>query len=195
MDRRNRQGQLQRLPVVTIVHRTIDSQLRPGQEQTPAKLVFGNPPDISAFGNTVVDSLPCFAKVACTADERYKIVETMAVNGRVSCASGKMRCFKNADLAPGGQRRWCYVRPGFAAILRDLDQSNVRACPNLLRVEWRRCDGVNHAMAAGLGILHGRGTFLRCVGIGAGEVRTDFLPAISAIAALKHVLRAEIKDV
>src|SRR5258708_15273434 len=100
MYRRYRQIELQRLPVIAIVERKVNTQLRPGKKQSFPHSVFANRADISAIRDTVRDLLPRFPEIVRAIDVRTNIIEPVPVYGRVGGFSIEMRPLQNSDLSP-----------------------------------------------------------------------------------------------
>src|SRR5262245_49996388 len=122
----------------------------------------------------------------------------MPVDGNIGCSGIEVRSFDHADLAPI-LKLWMDIRaniaPCLATVRREVKESSVTANPYHTSPYWRRRDGINHAVAARLGVLGRRGPFAVCVGIRAGEVGADLCPCVALVGALEQILRSKIESV
>src|SRR5207302_10538804 len=80
-NRTDRQIELQRLPVLTVVERDISSEFGSGEEQPPALRIFPNRAQEGWSGNAVRDRLPGSAIVSRSIKIRRAIVEAAAIYG------------------------------------------------------------------------------------------------------------------
>src|SRR5579859_2538427 len=129
----------------------------------------------------------------------------MTVDRRIGDACVEMRGFDGGDFAPVGETWWRDVAPVLAAVPRKMNQSSVASGPNQFGVHGRRCDCIDHAIAAGFGIFDGQRAAGRGLAsrteytsyklAGAGEIGTDFLPVKTAVGSLQHELRAVVERV
>src|SRR6476620_7732544 len=151
----------QGLPRATLVAGEENAKFGAGKEQTSPDWIFTDDADISAFRNAGIDAGPTLAEIVGAIDVRAEVIEAMAIDRGVSCTGVKVRSINDADLAPVRKTLWRDVAPVLAAVAGELDQSAVRARPDLPGADGRWRNGINHAMAACLGVLHGQRPLLR----------------------------------
>ncbi len=188
------QIELQRLPVVTVIKGNEYRALRTCKEQPLAFGIFAHRVARSTGRNAVRYFAPRLAEVASPIDVRAQIVQAKAVNGSICRTGLEMRNLDDRDLAPGLELRWRDVLPGLSGVLRDVNQTVVRARPNCIRVLERRRDRVNHAPVLALLRIVGRKSpevWRRIVG-SPRKIGTDHLPAISGIDGFEKDVGREI---
>ena len=108
------------------------------------------------------------------------------------------RRFHVADRAPRRQVGDVLrdVRPGLAAVPRQLQQAVVRAGPDDSRLFWRFCNREDDAPVLDPDVVgrQAAGALLPALVV-QREVRTDLLPALTAVGRLVHVLAADVDSV
>ena len=130
VNRRNRQIDLQRAPVRSVVERDIDAALGPGVEQTFFLRVFSNCAHKNSVGNSGSDPGPSRSVVAGLVNVGREIVVLMAVNRDVRSAGIVRRRFNQTNAAPFRKTLGRYVGPILPFIPCDLNQAIVGAGPD-----------------------------------------------------------------
>src|SRR5712691_6674539 len=119
----------------------------------------------------------------------------MAIDGDVRCARVVARSLDVADCSPS-EHVWNVlrqVRPRLTAVASDLHLAIVRAGPNCSSFFRRFSYGENYAGVFDADVVAGQATREPLlVLIVLGQVRTNHLPAITAVSCLVHELAADI---
>src|SRR4051812_10555781 len=102
--RSHRQIVLQRLPMLAIVERKIDTAFRTGVQQTWPYRIRAHDVDGLVGRNAGDDRRPRFAAVARAVDVRMEIVEPMTVDRGIRAFGRNRRRFDNADFGPVAER-------------------------------------------------------------------------------------------
>src|SRR5439155_12585284 len=131
----DRQIQLQRLPLVPVVERHVDTQFSTGEEQSSSPRVLANGPQEIRSRNAARDQLPGGGIVMRSIDIWCLIIEATPINNRVSEGRIKMGSFDQRNLAPFAKALRCDILPGFAAIAAEMNQSRIAPRPDQFTVE------------------------------------------------------------
>ena len=191
-DRRARQVQRQRPPVVAVVERHVDLALGAGEQQ-PARLrILAHDVDGRVGREAARDQRPALAAVARPVDQGRQIVDAEARHREVGGRRAEMRRVNLGDLAPRGQRLRRDVGPRRAAVPRDVHRAVVRSGPDGIDAQRRRPDRVDDAAVLGPrgvgGVDAERG---RDLPRRARQVGADRRPAPAAVDCLVEKLRRE----
>src|SRR5450759_493915 len=127
---------------------------------------------------------------------RPQIVEPQGVDGRVCGLRIVVAGFEDRDLLPCRQTWRRDVVPVCSSVGGQPDQAIIRSCPDAVAIERRRRYRVDYPALLRLGRrlaakdAYGCG---HCPGL-AGEVRTDLLPTLSAVAGSPQSVRREVEE-
>src|SRR5215471_7149619 len=145
--------------------------------------------------DAVGDLRPGLAVIVGLVDKRIPVVHLVEVNGYVSRGRVVARGFDVGERPPLRQVGNVFgeVRPGFAAVAGQLQQTIIGSRPDHAGFLRRFGNGEHHA-----GIFHA--DVIRCETAGAahstlvvaGQVRADDLPAVAAVGGYVHVLAAHV---
>ena len=196
VDGRDRQIQLERLPVCAVIERNKHAQLGAGVKQAGFFRIFAHGVHISAVRNAVCDRRPGFAQISRFENVWLEIIEFMSIHRDISAAAVARRRINNADRAPRGHLRRD-VGPMLSVISGHLHQTIVRAGPErsfFYRrfrkrknrvVIFNRRDVVRERTAARLLFAF----------IVAREIAADLRPALAVIGRFENALRCGVKRV
>ena len=115
-DRRGRQVQPQRLPVVAVVERDIHRALGAGEQQALALRIFATTFTVSPSGMPLVMCVQVFAAVVGAEDMRPQVVEPERVDRRVGAERVGVRRVHERHLRPWRQLGRRDILPGVPAV-------------------------------------------------------------------------------
>ena len=126
-----------------------------------------------------------------------EVVGLIAGRGEIGRGCVKRRRLDDTDQRPFGYIRGSHIIPGFAAILRNMHQAIIRACPEKSALQRRFAEGKDCAIVLCADIILGDwaagGSHLALVV--ACEVGTDHLPTAPFIGGTEDVVASRIQHI
>ncbi len=182
VDARNRQIELQALPVLTIIERQVNTMAGAGVQQPRQGGILAHHVDELTLRQAVTDFTPARAGVVGDISAWREIIQPVPVDGHIGGIRVSRRRIDEIDPAPVLQAGGRDIVPSGTAIGGQMHPSIVASDPNQLRpavakAQWqircrnhRPCPGDRHIAVA-----------IRGSRICPRQVRTDGLPALTAI--------------
>ena len=157
-DRRDRQVELERLPVGAVVERDVEAELGAGVEQPLARRVLAHDAHEVVGRNAVLavgQQIPVGAVVVGAEDVRPEVVEPVVVHRDEGAPRVLRRRLDHVDRRPLGHRLGRHVLPGGAVVARDVHQAVVAAGPEQAGRLRRDLEGEDRVVDLDAGVVPG----------------------------------------
>ena len=195
-NRCQRHVELQRLPVITIVPRDVESGFRPRVQQPAADVVLPHDPDVRLRRDALDNVLPTLAVVVGLVDVRAKVVELVPgvrdVRGR-GIVRGDVDCVHH-PLTHASRR---HVGPRGASVLRHVHEPVVAPHPDGLGIVRRLGHVHDRVVDLTTGPLVGDGAAARALllVLVAREIVADLRPRVAPVRRLEEHVARVVDDV